>query len=191
MTLERRLVVVSLLVGLPMAAIVAQSVSWLRQQDLLAALERVVTSQVNVTLRERCEADPTWFLTGSLNNRPRPTDPKPGPDDIPARPHLEDEPYQLFAYDDEYIQSSPAGVRFPTAYKNAMRAGAQWEAGPWDAPSGTGEQFAMRTGWTGGPCAELLGRMDAPPNERLDWWLTFLGVEGMFAAVVVGIGTPT
>src|SRR5215469_1629388 len=124
MTLERRLVLVSLVVALPVAGIVAESVASLRQRDLAAAVRRVVTSEVNVALRERCEGDPTWFLTGALEGRPRPTDPKPGPDDIPPRPHLESVPYELFAYDDDYIASSPVGPRFPTAFKHAMRTGA-------------------------------------------------------------------
>jgi signal transduction histidine kinase len=191
MTLERRLVLVSLLVALPVAGVVAQSVAWLRAHDLLSALERVVTSQINVQLRERCEADPTWFLTGSLEGRPGPKDPKPGPDDIPPRPHLDVQPYQLFAYDDDFVPSSPVGVRFPTAFKTAMRAGALWQAGPYEAPNGAGEQFALRTGWDDGPCAVLLGRMDAPPDERLYWWATFLGIEALFSAVFIAIATPT
>jgi len=191
MTLERRLVFVSLLVALPVAGIVAQSVAWLRARDLLSSLERVVTSQINVQLRERCEADPTWFLTGSLEGRPGPKDPKPGPDDIPARPHLDVQPYQLFAYDDDFVPSSPVGARFPIAFKNAMRAGALWQGGPYDAPSGEGAQFALHTGWDDGPCAVLLGRMDAPPYERLYWWVSFLGVEALFSAVFIAIATPT
>jgi signal transduction histidine kinase len=191
MTLERRLVVVSLLVALPVAGVVAQSVAWLRARDLLSALERVVRSQINAQLQERCEADPTWFLTGMLDGRPGPKDPKPGPDELPARPHLDPQPYQLFAYDDELVPSSPVGVRFPSAFKNAMRAGAPWQAGSYDAPGGEGAQFAVRTGWNGGPCAVLLGRMDAPPDDRLDWWIAFLAVEALFAGVFVAIGTPT
>src|SRR5579862_9086106 len=191
MTLERRLILVSLLVSLPVAGIVAQGFDWVRAQDLTVAIERVVTAQVNVALRERCEADPTWFLTGLLEGRPRPTDPKPGPDDIPARPHLDPQPYQLFAYDLDYIATSPVGVRFPTNFRNAMRGGALWQAGPYDAPSGTGAQFAVRTGWDDGPCAILLGRMDASPYARWYWWLTFLATELLCAAVFVGIGTPT
>jgi signal transduction histidine kinase len=191
MTLERRLILVSLLVSLPVAGIVAQGFDWVRAQDLTVAIERVVTAQVDVALRERCEADPTWFLTGLLEGRPRPTDPKPGPDDIPARPHLDPQPYQLFAYDLDYIATSPVGVRFPTNFRNAMRGGALWQAGPYDAPSGTGAQFAVRTGWDDGPCAILLGRMDASPYARWYWWLTFLVTELLCAAVFVGIGTPT
>jgi signal transduction histidine kinase len=191
MTLERRLVFVSLLVALPVAGVVAQSVAWLRARDLLSALERVVTSQINVQLRERCEADPTWFLTGPLDGRPGPNDPKPGPDDVPPRPHLDEQPYQLYAYDDEFVPSSPVGARFPIAFKNAMRAGALWQGGPYDAPGGQGAQFAMRTGWDGGPCAVFLGRMEAPPDEQLYWWVAFLGVEGLFSAVFIGIATPT
>ena len=191
MTLERRLVFVSLLVALPVAGVVAQSVAWLRARDLLSSLERVVTSQINGQLRERCEADPTWFLTGSLEGRPGPKDPKPGPDDVPARPHLDLQPYQLFAYDGDFVPSSPVGARFPLAFKNAMRAGALWQGGPYDAPDGEGAEFAMRTGWDDGPCAVLLGRMEAPPYERLYWWAAFLGVEALFSAVFIAIATPT
>src|SRR5579862_8200345 len=127
MPLERRLILVSLLVALPVAGLAAQAMAWVRARDLTVALERVVTSQVNVAMRERCENDPTWFINGSLLGRPKPTDPKPGPDDIPARPHAEEPPYQLFAYDDEFVPSSPVGVHFPADFKNLMRAGAEWE----------------------------------------------------------------
>jgi signal transduction histidine kinase len=191
MTFERRLVLVSLLVALPVAGVMAQAMNWLRAKDGAAAIERVVTSQVNVALRERCEADPTWFLTGVLEGRPRPSDPKPGPDDIPARPHLDDEPYQLFAYDDDLVPTSPVGVRFPSAFRTPFKAGMQWAAGPFDAPGGQGQQFAMRTGWEGGPCAILLGRIAPPPYARLYWWTAFIGVEILFSALFVAIGTPT
>lgn len=191
MTLDRRLVVVSFLVALPVAGLVAQSVDWLRSRDLADSIQRVVTSQLNEGTREHCESNPEWFLTGLLIGRPRATDPKPGPNDVPPRPHLDDEPYQLFAYDEDFIASSPVGVRFPTPFRTAMRAGARVEAGPYDAPNGTGAQYAIRTGWTGGPCAFLLGRMDAPLHQRLYWWETLLGVEVLVALVFMGTATPT
>jgi signal transduction histidine kinase len=191
MTFERRLILVSLLVALPVAGLMAQAMDWLRARDAAAAIERVVTSQVNVALRERCEADPTWFLTGALEGRPRPTDPKPGPDDLPARPHLDDEPYQLFAYDDDLVPTSPVGVRFPSEFRTPFKAGTQWMVGPFNAPGGQGQQFAMRTGWEGGPCAVLLGRIGAPPYAHFYWWTLFVGVEILFSALFIAIGTPT
>lgn len=191
MPLERRLILVSLLVALPVAGLAAQAMSWVRAHDLEVALERVVTSQVNVALRERCENDPTWFLTGSLLGRPKPTDPKPGPDDVPARPHFEETPYQLFAYDDEFVPSSPVGVHFPGDFKNMMRAGAEWASAAYNAPDGVGVEFAMKTGWENGPCAILLARMAPPAYARLTWWGWFAGVELVFAAVFIAIATPT
>ena len=191
MPLERRLILVSLLVALPVAGLAAQAMAWVRAKDLAVALERVVTSQVNVAMRERCEDDPTWFLTGSLLGRPRPTDPKPGPDDLPPRPRFEETPYQLFAYDDEFVPSSPVGVHFPGDFKNLMRAGAEWEVAPYDAPDGVGVEFAMKTGWENGPCAILLARMAPPAYARLYWWAWFVGVELVFAAVFIAIATPT
>jgi signal transduction histidine kinase len=191
MPFQRRLILVSFLCALPVAGILAQALNWVRAKDGQANIERVVLSQVNVSLRERCEADPTWFLTGVLEGRPRPSDPKPGPDDIPARPHLDDEPYQLFAYDDEYVPTSPVGARFPTEFRNGFKAGAQWMAGPFDTSGGQGQQYAVRTGWEGGPCAILMGRIAPPPYARLYWWGTFLGIEALFAGMFIAIGTPT
>src|SRR5690349_18381197 len=190
MPLERRLILVSLLVALPVAGLAAQAMSWVRAYDLEVALERVVTSQVNVAMRERCENDPTWFLTGSLLGRPKPTDPKPGPDDLPARPHFEETPYQLFAYDDEFVPSSPVGVHFPADFKNMMLRGRQWTSASYAAPDGTGVEFAMKTGWENGPCAILLARMAPPAYARLVWWAWFIGAELVFAAVFIAIATP-
>jgi signal transduction histidine kinase len=191
MPLERRLILVSLLVALPVAGLAAQAMAWVRASDLTVALERVVTSQVNTAMREHCESDPTWFLTGALLGRPRPTDPKVGPDDIPARPRFDETPYQLFAYDDEFVPSSPVGVHFPNDFKIRMRAGADWEAAQYDAPDGVGSEFAMKTGWENGPCAILLARMAPPAYARLHWWAWFVGVELVFAAVFIAIATPT
>src|SRR5580765_2988698 len=107
MTLERRLILTSLLVALPVATLAGQATIWLRNRDLATSIQRVVDGQINAQTRERCEGDPTWFLTGPLEGRPMPSDPKPGPDDPPARPRPEHLPYELFAYDEEFIASSP------------------------------------------------------------------------------------
>jgi two-component system sensor histidine kinase TctE len=36
-----------------------------------------------------------------------------------------------------------------------------------------------------------MGRIGPPPYARLYWWGTFLGIEGLFAAMFIAIGTPT
>ena len=53
------------------------------------ALSRVVTSQVNEQVRERCESDPRWFLTGPLEGRPKRGDPVNPDPELQPRPKVE------------------------------------------------------------------------------------------------------
>ena len=55
MMLWPRTLVTSLAVAVPSAAIITVGVEWLRAQDRALALERVVRSQLNESVRERCE----------------------------------------------------------------------------------------------------------------------------------------
>jgi signal transduction histidine kinase len=190
MTLERRLILTSLLVALPVATLAGQATIWLRNRDLATSIQRVVEGQINAQTRERCEGDPTWFLTGLLEGRPRPTDPKPGPDDPPARPRPEHQPYELFAYDEEFIASSPIGPKFPPDFKFKLRFNAESAGALFDEPGGTGAEYAARTGWSPGPCAILLGRMHALPNGGFYWWLAFFTIEFLMSGIFVAVGTP-
>ena len=70
MMLRTRAVVTGLVLALPTAALVTYGIERLRANDLRVTLDRVVRSQINDQVRERCESDPNWFLTGPLRAGP-------------------------------------------------------------------------------------------------------------------------
>ena len=114
MMLWRQLILLSFVLAAPVAWALGYAVDRLRARDLEVALERVVRSQINDQVRERCESDPTWFLTGPLEGRP------PGglfisddPEALPPRPRVSPQPFELFAYDAQFIGTSSGSARFP------------------------------------------------------------------------------
>ena len=69
MQLRPRVAITSLIIAVPAALLLfARSIRYARRISL--TLERVVKSQINAQVRERCESDPRWFLTGALEGRP-------------------------------------------------------------------------------------------------------------------------
>lgn len=186
MMLRRRLVLSSLAAALPAAAILGYAADRARTADLELALERVVRSQINDQVRERCESDPTWFLTGPLEGRP-----KGGvfietrPDDLPPRPKIVPQPFELFAYDEQFIGSSSASARFPAEFRQALRTGVPMVKGPHPTAQGTGVQLAMPTGWIGSTCMFFLGRMEPPPDQQRRRWITYASV--FFGAFLVAL----
>ena len=103
----------ALALAVPAGALVTYGVERLRASDLKLALERVVRSQINDQVRERCESDPNWFLTGPLEGRPRKGEFDPNGDQLMPRPKLTDQPFELFAYDETFSGSSSAAPGFP------------------------------------------------------------------------------
>jgi signal transduction histidine kinase len=186
MLLPARALVAGLLVAVPVAALAGLVLDRTRARDLELALARVVRSQVNDQVRERCESDPRWFLTGPLDGRPRGGDSANfNPDGLPARPRVTPQPFELFAYDEDFIATSPAAPRFPTAMRNALRAAAPEVSEPYVTPDGDGVQVALPTNWIGGPCAYFLGRMAPRPDESS---LARSVMAGAFlVALVVGL----
>jgi signal transduction histidine kinase len=181
MTLAPRLAITSLLVALPAAAIVTIAVERWRARDMTLAVERVARSQINEPVRERCESDPVWFLTGPLTGRPRPGDPPPGPEALPARPRPAEQGFELFPYDEELLGSSPASPRIPEDMKRALRRSRTPIPAPFVTPEGTGAQVALWTGWNGGPCAAFLARMRPPPGQWTSRLILFVSLVGIFA----------
>jgi signal transduction histidine kinase len=167
MTLPLRAATAGLALAVPVAAAAVVALNRTRDADLELALARVVRSQVNDQVRERCESDPRWFLTGSLAGRPRGGDAAVvvDPDGLPPRPKVTEQQFELFAYDEDFIGSSPATPRFPVELRNRLRAAADEVGADYDTPAGTGKQMAVATGWIGGPCAYFLGRMAPPPDQ--------------------------
>ena len=181
MMLRTRAVVTSLLVAIPATAIVSWAIERTRTRDMELALERVVLSQVNDQVRERCESDPNWFFTGPQEGRPRDGVFVPlSPDQLEPRPRPEPQPFELFAYDEAFGGSSSAAPRFPADFRPLMRTSSQPAVAPYETELGTGVQMAVSTGWTGSVCRYFLGRMAPPPNQmrqRLLWALGLFAVS--------------
>lgn len=192
MMLRVRMLVMSLLVALPAAALVTYAIDRGRAADQQVALERVVLSQINAQVRERCEGDPTWFLTGPLEGRPAGgVFVETSPDQLPPRPKVSPQPFELFAYDEAFIGSSSGSARFPADFKRALRSDSAPVFAPYPTGAGTGVQMAVTTGWRGGPCMYFLGRMDAPPNQARQRVLTFAGLYLLFGLAAAATMAPT
>jgi two-component system, OmpR family, sensor histidine kinase BaeS len=192
MMLRTKVALTSLAIALPAAALILTGIERLRARDMALALERVVTSQINDQVRERCESDPTWFLTGRLEGRPKRNDPpNPNPEALPPRPKVEELPFEFFAYDEEFIGSSSAAPRFPNDLKRALRSETVPAVLPFDTKTGTGVQVAAWTGWIGSPCAIFLGRMRPEPNRTTARVEMFAGLTFVCFAVALLTVTPT
>lgn len=192
MLIRPRVVVTSLLAAIPAAIVLSIAVDRLRMRDLEEATIRVVQAQINDQVRERCESDPTWFLTGPLEGRPPggvfiPTE----PDQLPPRPRVEPQPFELFAYDIELIGSSSATPRLPEEIRRGLRSRPDPIVMPYVTAEGTGVQVAMPTGWTGSTCMYFLGRMAPPPNQARMRVLTLLGAYAALVATALIAVFPT
>ena len=199
MMLRPRVAVTSLLVALPAALAVAYAIDRTRAHDMEVALDRVVRSQLNAQVKERCVSDPTWFLTGPLIGRP----PNgifidPNPDALAPRPRPSPQPFELFAYDEEFLASSGAAPRFPQDFRRAMRASPDAAFAPHVTAEGSGVQMAIATGWKGTPCAYFVGRMAAQPHQSRDRMLFAFGLLALCFIVALGataarsvLGRPT
>jgi signal transduction histidine kinase len=177
MMLRTRAVVTSLVVAVPATAILSWAVERTRTRDMELALQRVVASQVNDQVRERCESDPNWFFTGPQEGRPTggvfvPTQ----PDQLEPRPRPEPQPFELFAYDEAFGGSSSAAPRFPADFRRLVRIAREPAVAPYETEDGTGVQVAVATGWVGGTCMYFLGRMAPPPNQLRQRILWVLGL---------------
>ncbi|HVW05949.1 MAG TPA: sensor histidine kinase [Vicinamibacterales bacterium] len=192
MTLRTRVAIVCLLIALPVAAVATFVVDRMRTADARLALERVVSSQINDQVKERCESDPTWFLTGPLEGRPAGgVFVETSPDDLPPRPKVTNQPFELFAYDEEFVGSSSASARFPAELRRPLRASAAPVIVPYQTSDGTGVQMAIGTGWIGSPCMYFLGRLAPPPHQMRTRVLMFLGAYALSFALALGAVWPT
>lgn len=190
MMIRPRLLVRSLLIAAPVALVVTGAVDLLRARDLRIVLERVVRSQINDQVRERCESDPTWFLTGPLEGRPpRGEFVSADPDALPPRPRVGPQPFELFAYDEAFLGSGPATPQFPREWRGALRTSEDPVIASFDSPGpGRGAQVAMRTGWIGGRCQYFLGRMHPPSGVWTVRVTMFLGLLALtFGAAFLAV----
>jgi signal transduction histidine kinase len=192
MMLRTRALVTSLIVAVPATILLSYGLERVRARDLERALERVVRSQVNEAVRERCERDPAWFLTGPLANRPPEGLFVPsGPDQLEPRPRLSSQPFELFGYDEAFVGSGPATPRFVQEFRAPLRSGQQSAMLPFQTEDGTGVQMAVDTGWIGSKCRYLLGRMAPPPNQTRQRWIGRAAIFAVVAAMAMLAAIPT
>jgi len=172
--LRPRVAITSLLVAVPAALLLTYAVGSVRAADASLALERFVNSQLNDQVRDRCESDPMWFLTGPLIGRPpHGTAPSADPDALGPRPKPDEQPLELFAYDEDFLGSSTATPRFPNELRFGLRRSSKPIIEPFETKDGAGLQMATWTGWNTGPCAVFLGRMRPVPHafrSQLEWF---------------------
>jgi signal transduction histidine kinase len=191
MTLRRRVVLTALAVSLPPALIVLSTADWIRASDMRLALGRVVTGHLTESVRDQCQADPQWFLAGPRSGRPSlAARQMPDADVLLPRPSVDELPFEIFAYDDQFSPTSTAGPRFPLAFRDVMRTSPPTEtvSGEYSSNTGTGIQIAQLTGWSPGPCAVLLFRMQPVPNLGRQRALVFAGSFALvFLAMMVAI----
>ncbi len=179
--------------AIPAAALVTTAVEMRRTRDLTETLERVVRSQINDQVRERCESDSNWFLTGPLIGRPpRGLAPDPvNPDPMAPRPKLTDQAFELFAYDEQFAGTSMAAPRFPLEFRQELQRGTAMIGSRFASSAGSGAQIGMPTGWVGGPCMYFLGRMKPPAGQLTTRVLMMSGLSVLFFAIVWLAQQPT
>jgi signal transduction histidine kinase len=192
MMLRPLTVVSSLLVALPAALVVTYAVDRIRARDTERTLRDVVLSQINDQLRERCDSDPAWFMTGPLIGRPINGVFVPiQPDQNEPRAKYEAQPYELFGYDEQFIGSGPATPQLPRDFRLLLREARTPLEAPYFTPEGRGIQIGVNTGWHGSKCNYLLARMAPPPHQWRDRIVAFVSTFLIVAAMALAAASPT
>jgi signal transduction histidine kinase len=186
--LLRRLILISVVLALVLAAVSSWGIERVRARDRVVAIERFAATQSTDLIRARCEANPKWFLAG-----PREAAPSaavladPDADVLAPRPDTKPRPVEFFAYDVEYVGQSTAAPRMPPDMRAALRRGEPQVTAPFATEEGVGVQTAVATNWDG-PCAALLFRMHPPPGQLMERLRTFaLLAAGIFAVLMAVI----
>jgi signal transduction histidine kinase len=191
MKLRARLLVTALLAAIPAAILLYWANESLRARDMRLMLDRFVKSQLTDDARERCEANPNWFLAGPRPDRPSPQQlAAPDADVLAPRAPTQELPFEFFAYDDGFLPLSTAGPRFPTEFRQALKSGSKVTVGPFVTSAGTGQQEAVLTGWFGSPCVALLFRMRPVPYQSTERGLMFLSLAILLFGVAMIAGAP-
>lgn len=191
MMLRPRAVATAAALAVPVAALAVLASEHTRTRDAQLALGRVVASQINAQVRERCESDPKWFLTGPLEGRPpNGIFVSADPDALQPRPKLTNQPFELFAYDEQFGGASSAAPRFPQEFRVPMRVSGGPAFSPYVSDAGRGVQMAMTTGWIGSPCMYFVGRMAPPPDHRRHQVLVATGAFAIVFLVTLAAGMP-
>lgn len=189
MTLRRRVMLTALAVAVPTAAAVVAAIEWRRAADMRVQLVRIAEAHLTESVRDQCEADPQWFLAGPRTGRPSfAARQRPDADVFLPRPDADQRPFEVFAYNDQFSPTSTAGPRFPVDFRDEMRASPPRETmiGPWESEAGDGLQLARLTGWSSGPCAVLLFRLQPVSGQFRQRAIAYgLLVATMFAAMML------
>ena len=184
--LLRRLIFISLVLALALAAVSLWGIERVRTRDRVLALERIAATQSTDLIRARCEANPKWFLAGPREAAPSAAVlASPDADVLAPRPDTKPRPVEFFAYDIEYIGQSTAAPQLPPAMRAALRRGEQQVTAPFKTEEGVGVQTVVATNWDG-PCAALLFRMHPPPGQMMERLRIFgFLAAGIFAVLMI------
>src|SRR6186713_2590147 len=116
--LLRRLIFISLVLAVALAAVSLWGIERVRTRDRVLAIERIAASQSTDLIRARCEANPKWFLAGPREAAPSAAVlASPDADVLAPRPDAKPRPVEFFAYDIEYIGQSTAAPQLPPAMR--------------------------------------------------------------------------
>lgn len=183
MKLRGKLLVTAIIAAIPIAFVLHLFDERARLDERRVLLERVVASQLTDDVRARCESNPNWFLAGPRPDRPTAEQLNAPDADVTApRPPTLEQPFEYFAYDDNFSPLSTAGPRFPQEFKTALRSGSKSVTGTFDTNAGSGLHTAVLTEWSG-PCRVLLFRMRPLPGVTSHR----LAVLGILTAALFGI----
>ena len=184
--LLRRLILISAILALVLAALSSWGIERVRARDRVLAIERVAAAHSTDLIRARCEANPKWFLAGPRENAPSAAVlADPDADVLAPRPDSKPRPIEFFAYDVEYIGQSPAAPRMPQPMRAALQRGDKSITIPFETEEGVGVQTAVATNWEG-PCTALLFRMHPPPGQFAERARMFgFLAAGAFVALMV------
>src|SRR5262245_29734526 len=194
MTLARASLLRSLGLALAATIVIVLAIAWVRARDHETSLRRAAAAYQTEVVRQSCESDPQWFLAGPRTGRPTVEQrQQPDADVRVARPSTEELPFEVFPYDDQLTGTSTASPRFPEAFRRPMRATPpeRTMVGSYSGKAGTGIELAQLTGWTPGPCAVLLFRLQPQPHRLLTSVLLFIGVFILCFAIALISPRPT
>ncbi|MEO6222810.1 MAG: hypothetical protein ABIP90_06135, partial [Vicinamibacterales bacterium] len=166
--LLRRLILISVVLALALAALSTWGIERVRARDRVLTIERFAASQNTDLVRARCETNPKWFLAGPREGAPSAALlAQPDADVLAPRPDAKPRPVEFFAYDVELVGQSTAAPRMPPDLRAALRRGEPQVTMPFETEEGVGVQTAVNTNWEG-PCATLLFRMHPPPGQLME-----------------------
>jgi signal transduction histidine kinase len=194
MTLRRRLTLALVATAVPFIG----GLVWWRAETEQRASERVLRElaqlRVEAIGRERCEAAPAELdrLAGSLGSPP-PGEPGLGPRPpflafgtrLGPRPGpmMRWRPMLLSAYDAAFQSRDAAAPTFPVGLRPRFEAGARFASALEQRDGERLHVFALRTGWSDGPCAFVVAR--GPVPRRLPREVDFIATASMLCVALL------